>query len=1166
MSKSSAMNACVRTPRTMETLLRCGASVTAICAFALAVPAMAQTGAAVGQNTAGTATPTATPRSPDATNNTSEAPSSDVQSGADPVAGGATQATDDSGAADVVVTGIRQSLANAQNIKRNSDTVVDAITATDIGALPDRSVTEALQRVPGVSISRFAASNDPDHFSVEGSGVVIRGLNFVRSEFNGRDAFAAGIGGQSINFSDVPAELLGSVEVYKNVTAAAIEGGLAGTVNLNTRKPFDNKGLHIGVDLEGQYGDLQKKWSPTGSLLISNTWETGAGTFGLLGDVSYSRVRSRADGLQITNFQNRDNTLVTYQSQSGATICRNPLPGNTDTSTLPGVHAACGAASTAGADGLADPVAGLYAPLGGQYRTQDFDRKRDGIAVAAQFESNDRSFLLTGQYIRSHTTNRSEEHTFEAAPDLSEYSTYPKGCLQNNNGPLTNPTDGDSGTVRAECPVGQFTNYTYDDNGLFQSGYITTPGTGYRSNLSGTPLQTFIPTGGAPISLSGGQTFEQNTVNDYGLNAQIHPTERLSIALDADYTQSHHKISQLNIYGETFADQELDLTGNLPTVIAHKPNTLAAAWAGPANPVLVGESDQEYFADPNVEFWRAAMDHFEDSKGNEFQFKADATYDMPDGGFFDKIRFGARYADRDQTIKYSAYNWGMLSEVWAGYPVSVAQVNNGNASFYNFDNFFRGATPGPAGAYYYNGDSIGNYDGAVNFIRQIEAAGAATQATPSTRWNPAALRPGVGADSPYLPNEVTRVHQRDSSAYLMTSFKSDTLVDGLNIAGNIGVRYVHTGMDNFGGSIIPSRSTLGIADTFQSRCVPSAPTTPLPTGYSQPAPGGVCLLGAAGYARLQQFADVNPTIVLGEAHNDYTYWLPSFNLKVGVTPQLLFRLAGSKVLTRPDTNLVRNFQQISIDGNGNFQSQVGNPYLKPATAWQFDVTAEWYFSRVGSLTADVFYKDITGFFYQSLVSLPLTNNGVTFDLLTRGPANYSGHGKVKGAEIAYQQTFDFLPSFLSGLGFSGNYTYIDSSGLPNSFLNAGSPVTNVAAQTQTGSLPLEGLSKHNVNATVFYEKGPISLRAAYNWRSKYLLTAADVIFPYTSIFQDASGQLDASAFLNVNKYIKIGVQGVNLTNTVTKTLQAYSGDPNRLAPRSYFVNDRRYSFILRGNF
>jgi hypothetical protein len=94
----------------------------------------------------------------------------------------------------------------------------------------------------------------------------------------------------------------------------------------------------------------------------------------------------------------------------------------------------------------------------------------------------------------------------------------------------------------------------------------------------------------------------------------------------------------------------------------------------------------------------------------------------------------------------------------------------------------------------------------------------------------------------------------------------------------------------------------------------------------------------------------------------------------------------------------------------------------------------------------------------------------------------------------------------------------------------------------------------------------VSLRAAYNWRSKFLLTAADVIFPYTSIFQDAFGQLDASAFINLNKAIKIGVQGVNLTNSITKTLQAYKAGSLDLAPRSYFVNDRRFSFILRANY
>ena len=182
----------------------------------------------------------------------------------------------------------------------------------------------------------------------------------------------------------------------------------------------------------------------------------------------------------------------------------------------------------------------------------------------------------------------------------------------------------------------------------------------------------------------------------------------------------------------------------------------------------------------------------------------------------------------------------------------------------------------------------------------------------------------------------------------------------------------------------------------------------------------------------------------------------------------------------------------------------------------------------------------------------------------RGPANYDGTGKVKGFELAYQQTYDFLPAPFDGLGIQANYTFIDSSGLPNTFLNTGAPVN--ASTVPPGNLPLEQLSKHNVNFVAFYEKGPLSLRAAYNWRSRFLLTASDVIFPYYSIFNEDSGQLDASIFFTVVEGLRVGVQGVNLLNEVTKTSQAFTGDPDLLAPRSYFMNDRRYSLVVRGNF
>ncbi|MGO4778233.1 TonB-dependent receptor plug domain-containing protein, partial [Lysobacter sp. 2RAB21] len=84
----------------------------------------------------------------------------------------------------VVVTGIRGSVAKAQDLKRDSDTFVDSVTALDIGALPDRSVTETLSRIPGVTIDHFLSVGDPEHFSAEGSGVQVRGLTQVRSELN----------------------------------------------------------------------------------------------------------------------------------------------------------------------------------------------------------------------------------------------------------------------------------------------------------------------------------------------------------------------------------------------------------------------------------------------------------------------------------------------------------------------------------------------------------------------------------------------------------------------------------------------------------------------------------------------------------------------------------------------------------------------------------------------------------------------------------------------------------------------------------------------------------------------------------------------------------------------------------------------------------------------
>ena len=1029
----------------------------------------------------------------------------------------------DAGSEDeIIVTGLRKSLANSQSLKKNADTIVDAITSQDIGALPDRSVTEALQRLPGVTISRFAAANDPDHFSVEGAGVQIRGLNFVRSEFNGRDTFSAN-NGRSLSFADVPAELLGSVEVFKNNTAEMIEGGLAGTVNLNTRRPFDEKGFHAAFSAELNYGNFAKKVTPVGSILVSNTWETSSGTWGLLGNISYSQLKSRADGFQISNFQTRDGKTVNNPN-NGAGQFRANLPND--------------------AGGLL-PLA--YAPIGAGYRTQEYDRERFGLAAAAQWQSNDGRAEATFQYLRSQADANWGEHTFETGGDLSDFNTFPIGCGQ---------------SATADCAPGKFTNYKYGANDTFESGYITLPGTGWRSADSGS--QPRVPTGGMQQVLQRRQVQDRNVVNDFGLHMKFKANDSWAFSGDVAYVKATHDVLDVSVMGSTFADTELNLSGSVPQATLHKPNNLNASWSTP-NPRIAGQSDSEFFGDVKNTFWRSAMDHQEQSEGDQWSFRGDATYSFQGDSFLKDIKFGARYSDRDQTTRYSTYNWGALSEVWAGSPVWMEQGPGANSVVtHEFSNFFKGATNAPPVGHYYGGDLIGNYDGSSQLFKAINKYWSTANGGAAGGWVPVAERPNVVAGTPFLVGEVQTVSESSTAAYALVNFGTE-FDNGQRLAGNIGVRYVSTDINATGYLSVPPPIAVGNGQPYAVFCAPAVPPG-APPGTAPSVPPGICRDGPVAYNNAQTFA--NGAAYASSADSGYHYFLPSLNVKWGINNDPLFRFAASKVLARPEMGYVRNFVAVGTDTTAGFRftANAGNPFLKPATAWTFDLTGEWYFSEVGSLTADLFYKSIDGFFWDSVVPRDITNNGVTQSVDIIGPANFDGTGKVKGFEIAYQQTFDFLPGVLSGLGIIANYTFIDSEGLPNSFLQQDTVGTGKPPPvTGAGRMPLAGLSKHNYNIAGFYEKGPLAFRLAWNWRSEWLLTARDVIYPYYPIYNAAAGQLDGSLFYTFHKNFKVGVQGVNLTNTTTKTLQQYTADGLK-APRSYFVNDVRYSFILRGVF
>ncbi|MFT4179619.1 MAG: TonB-dependent receptor [Thermomonas sp.] len=258
--------------------------------------------------------------------------------------------TDTTGATDldkVVVTGIRGSVYKAQDIKRDADTFVDSVTALDIGALPDRSVTETLSRIPGVTIDHFLSAGDPEHFSAEGNGVQVRGLTQVRSELNGRDSFSAS-GGRSLSFGDVPSELMGGVDVFKNQKADMIEGGLGGTVNLRTFMPFDFKDRKLSASVSVNKGDFAEKLRPSASVLYSNRWATDAGEFGILVDIAHSKLATRTDGMFVRPFFNTAHSDVNDDGTNES----------------------------------------LWLPRGADWRTLNYERERNGAYAAFQWRPN----------------------------------------------------------------------------------------------------------------------------------------------------------------------------------------------------------------------------------------------------------------------------------------------------------------------------------------------------------------------------------------------------------------------------------------------------------------------------------------------------------------------------------------------------------------------------------------------------------------------------------------------------------------------------------------------------------------------------------------------------------------------------------------------------------
>lgn len=1092
---------------------------------------------------------------------------------------------------EIIVSGVRQNLENAQDIKRNANTFVDAISAEDIGSLPDRSVLEAMQRMPGVSIERFQAPDDPDHFGVEGSGAVIRGMSATRSEFNGRDSFTAN-SGRGLNFQDVPPELMGGVDLYKNQSADMIEGGIGGTVSLKTRKPFDREGQMIAFTGDVSYGDMAEESSPTVSGLYSNRWETeSAGEFGLLINASYSELIGTSHGIQSDAF-------VKYRA---------------DTIGAP--------ASAAMSDGQ------VWMTNGSNFFTKEDERVRRGFAAALQWASPDETLQVTAEFLRS-----------DARLSWKENAVKYQGGYGDEN---------DDGTVSENRRARPYpgTEFSFNGDSIFESGYITDGG-GWRGGEGRVPRGwdtawdtdgqwgSSGPEGYVTTDDYFGQKYQTDTrykdthtvVEDLSFNVKWTPSDAWEFEADLQFVDATTSDDDMQVALGAYALQNLDLRGGTPSLEIIEP------WDGrrDANPEWYATDfpgfsndpagDSNYFQDRDSYWLRSAMDHYERSEGESRAGRFDVTHHFDNAGLLTSVKTGVRYAERNQVVRNTSYNWGAVGAEWGGGDGALwlSELDDSIANefeYVDWSDFHRGGVVSiPGDGFIFPTESL---------LKDVIAGRQLPQANPNDEgiWEPYQNRPDVIPGTYFVPAEVYDTTETNEAVYVRLDFASDE--GALRFNGNVGLRYVRLSRDAIGsvqfpdmiGQAIPAGAPTNLSDSGAIRKWAEDQVGPFDPGMFESEDAWLKEVNAlAAYSR-----DANNWLSPDEKAfgNDYDEgelessadWdgvLPSFNLKVELTDDLIGRFAVSKAIALPDMSEVRNQAVLGarglnitrelpdpnapalpgpVDSGSNVVSvgpvvwngNGGNPALKPMESTQWDASLEWYFAPVGSLTATIFHKDLKNFFIEGALPRTFTNPDTGISQTVEFTTTRNGReGKLQGIELAYQQFFDMLPEPFDGLGIQANYTFVDSEGIPNfsSSETATDAEPDVDVTPQPGlepfdpaaleGLPLRGQSEHTANLVLMYEKNDWSARLAYNWRSEYLLTTRDVISGQP-IWNSASGFLDGAITYQLTDEISVGLQGTNLANTQTETLMTLDGE-GRQTGRSWFVNDRRVALTVKAVF
>ncbi|MBL0768635.1 TonB-dependent receptor [Sphingopyxis sp. XHP0097] len=914
----------------------------------------------------------------------------------------------------IIVTGIRASLEQAQDIKRNAQGIVDAISAEDIGKFPDTNLAESLQRITGVSIDR--ASGEGSTVTVRGFGpefnlVVVNGRQMPTSTLG--DGFSAP-STRSFDFGNLAAEGVAGVEVYKSGRASLPTGGIGSVINIKLPRPLDRPGLKGSIGVKGVYDTSQlygTDITPEISGIVSKTFAND--TIGILLAGSYQKRNGGQAQFTVGNWR----------------------PGYTGAENNWGTLAQPGDPRFANIENRPGPTDIYQVPQNAAYDFYDFQRERINGQAVLQFKPTD-TLDVSFDYIFAQNTFESRQSSI--------------GVWFNHNDTSSSWTDGPAAGA----------NF-------------------YAEN--------FLAAEGKDLAITGAVGSNRNINHSLGGNIKWEGPWGLRLELDAHHSTAESKPT--SPYGSGIAvgtaifgvaSQRVDFTTDMPVIsVAMHPGS---------------EVEAENIRPAGNAFRNAYMKDTIDQVSLRGGFDFDAS-------FIESLDFGVSYIENDVRTAFGV----IQNDTWGG-TLSAADTP---------DSLFtpRALSPDLAGM---NGS---NSQGIIPTYFLIDTEGLISLL--DDRLGICDAAPGDTCLAPYSTDR--RILEKSITPWVQ-SFHSFDLGE--------------------------ARANLRLGLRYEKTKVTSRALAEIPTGTIWVAQNEISLVKTPG---------TDFTTLKGEYEN----WLPAIDFDLSPFENVKLRASYSHTITRPDYASMQGgitlAQPLRV-GAGGSQASAGNPALLPYKSKNVDLSAEWYYDRGSYVSVGFFNKKVSNFIANDTTQTPLFDlpdpsqgaaataarqaigPNATFDQIvawvqanrpadyvagvgTAGgiagrsgdpdviftftqPSNSDQQARLWGWEFAIQHNF-----WDTGFGAILNYTIV----------NSDTAFDNTLPWTTT-QFAVPGASD-SANAVLYYDKGGLQARIAYNWRDRFL--SGKDQDPY---YIKSYGQFDASLSYEFREGLTAFVEGINITN------------------------------------